>query len=98
MLRGNLILPASNHLATVYIQDPPTLESQEQPPIIPPPSIQASQLSSLSQKDVCRIAAVVAGLVQPHGASQQNPRSSTGVLSADLSAASSSTITTVAGK
>jgi len=78
--------------------DPPVSESLQPPVVVPPSSSHASQLSGLSQKDMNRIAAAVVGLVQPHGGCQQNPLSSSGVSSADLSAASSNTITTVARK
>jgi len=78
--------------------EPPVSESPQLPVVVPPLSSQASQLSGLSQEDVNRIAAAVAGLVQPHGAGQQNPLSFTGVSSADLSAATSSTITNAASK
>jgi len=80
-------------------EDPSILESQEQLPIIIPlTSSQPPQLSGLPQEDVSQIAAVVTSLVYPHGASQQNPLSSSEASSADLSATSLSTITTVAGK
>jgi len=69
--------------------DPPVSESLQPPVVVPPSWSNASQLSGLSQEDVNQIAAAVVGFLM---------EAVSRVSSADLSAASSSTITTVASK
>jgi len=90
-----VIHPRDSSMSSV---DPPVSESLQPPAVVPPLPSHASQLSGFLQEDVDLIAAAVVGLVQPHRGCQQNPLSSSGVSSADLSVASSSTITTVASK
>jgi len=72
--------------------------------LVPPTSSQSLPLpQQLSQEDMRQIASMVAGLIQPSGAGpqgqqQQNPLSSAGQSSTDLSVSSTSVTANITGK